>query len=151
MISVQMENFSEHMEEFKTLLPLHWQELGLNKDRVQLDPIYEAYLKKEADGELFVASARENGSIIGYYCGFIGRALHYRTMLMCTTDIYFVHPDRRKLDIGTMLFNFVEQQLKNRGVMYWVVGDKNHKPAAYFLELLGHEKIENYYSKWIGE
>lgn len=151
MITVQMENFTCHQEEFKKLLPLHWDELALNKDKVKLDPQYNIYLKKEADGELFLASVRHNGNIIGYYCAFIGRALHYKSMLTCTPDIYFIHPAYRKQNVGTQLFDFVKAELKRRGVHYWVVGDKNHKSAAEFFEQLGFSKIENYYSMWIGD
>jgi GNAT superfamily N-acetyltransferase len=72
-------------------------------------------------------------------------------MLSCTPDIFFIHPDKRGLDAGTILFKFVETELKRRGVKYWMVGDKNHKPAGEFFQMLGFNKIENYYAKWIGE
>lgn len=151
MITAQVEKFSDIAEEVKELLALHWVDLALNKDKVALEPQYDVYLKKEQSGELFIVTVRLDGKIIGYYCGFIGRSLHYKSMLTCLPDIYYVHPDYRDATTGLRLFSFVKAELKRRGVMYWVVGDKNHKPVGPFFERLGFNKIENYYSMWIGE
>jgi GNAT superfamily N-acetyltransferase len=147
----QVENFCDIENEVKHLLPLHWEELALNKDKVPLDPQYEIYHEKEASGQLFITTVRFNSKIIGYFCAFIGRALHYRSMLTCLPDIYFLHPEFRLQGTGKQLFTFVKEELKRRGVMYWVIGDKDHKALAAFFEDFGFSKIENYYSMWIGD
>lgn len=157
MITAQVEKVEDHLNDsrslllFKSLFNTHWEDLALNKDKVKLNPQYEVYRDKERKGELFAASIREDGRIVGYYIGFIGRALHYADMLMCTPDIYYIHPAARFKNAGTVLFNFVEMELRRRGVQYWVVGDKNHKALGAFFEFHSFTKIENYYSKWIGE
>lgn len=157
MITAQTEKVEDHLNDpvslafFKTVFKIHWEELALNKDKIELNPQYQVYLDKERKGELFVATAREEGRVIGYFIGFIGRSLHYADMVMCTPDIYYVHPSARFKNAGTILFNFVKAELKRRGVQYWVVGDKNHKSLAAFFELHRFKKIENYYSMWIGD
>lgn len=157
MITAQIESVEKHLNDprslalFKSLFDTHWEDLALNKDRIKLDPQYEVYKQKERTGELFAASVMEDGRIIGYYIGFIGRALHYQGMLMCTPDIYYIHPAYRFKNAGTILFNFVKSELKRRGIQYWVVGDKNHKSLGAFFEMHGFSKIENYYSMWIGD
>lgn len=157
MITAQIEKVEDHLNDptslafFKAIFNTHWEELALNKDKVKLNPQYQVYLDKEHKGELFVATVREEGRIIGYFIGFIGRALHYADMLMCTPDIYYVHPAARFKNAGTILFAFVKEELKRRGIQYWVVGDKNHKSLGAFFELQNFKKIENYYSMWIGD
>lgn len=151
MITAQLESAKEQLEEIKWLFPLHWKELALNQEKVPLDPRYEEYLRREQTGELVFATVRQDAEIIGYFVGFVGISLHYQSMLVCTPDIFYVHPDRRGLDAGTILFGFVRDELKRRGVKYWIVGDKNHKTAGKFFEMLGFNKIENFYAIWLGE
>ena len=43
MITCQVEQWPEFIEEAKPMLPIHWEELALNKDKVPLDPQYYIY------------------------------------------------------------------------------------------------------------
>ena len=79
MLTVQVESFPELLEELKPLLPLHWEELALNKDKVPLDPQYDVYLQKDVNGQVLSIAARENGELIGYFIGFVAPGLHYKT------------------------------------------------------------------------
>ena len=108
MRTVQEESFEEGLEELQVLLPIHWEDLALNKDKVPLDPIYDIYIDRERKGELIYVTVREDGDLIGYFIGFIAPGLHYRTCLTCTMDIFYIHPDHRKNGAGSMLFEFVE-------------------------------------------
>lgn len=151
MLTIQLENFTERLEEFKPLFPLHWAELALNKDRVPLDPQYEIYIDREKKGELIFATIRELGIPVGYFIGFVSPGLHYKSCLTCIMDIFYVHPDKRGNRCGIKLFKFVEKELKRRGVDRWFVGSKCHADASWLFELMGFEKVEVYYSKWMGE
>ena len=64
--------------------------------------------------------------------------------------MFFVHPDFRKSGVGRGLFEFVELELKRRGVQRWHAGCKQHMPADEFMVSLGFDPIETHYSKWIG-
>ena len=151
MLTVQLESFTERLEEFRPLFPLHWEELALNKDKVPLDPQYDIYLQREARGELIFATLRELGQPVGYFIGFIAPGLHYKTCLTCTMDIFYIHPEKRGGRGGIKLFKFVEQELKRRGVDRWFVGSKCHADASWLFEILGFDRVEVYYSKWIGD
>lgn len=151
MLTAQLESAKECLDEIQWLFPLHWKELALNQEKIPLDPRYDEYLRREETGELVFASIRSDGEIVGYFVGFTGISLHYKSMMACTPDIFYVHPDRRGLAAGTMLFDFVKTELKRRGVKYWIVGDKNHKTAGAFFEKLGFNKIENYYAMMLEE
>src|SRR6187551_676568 len=110
MITAQIEKFSEKLPEFIDLFPLHYQELALNKDSVPLDPQYEIYFRHEDAGQLLFVTLREMGEPVGYFIGFVSPGLHYKTCLTCVTDIFWVHPDKRGMGAGKLLFSFVEKE-----------------------------------------
>lgn len=151
MITTQIESFTERLPELKELFPLHWKELALNQDKVPLDPQYEIYEQRELLGELLFVTLREAGALIGYFVGFIAPGLHYRSCLTCTMDIFFVHPDKRHGRAGIQLFKAVEQELRRRRVQRWFVGSKSHADASKLFEYLEFNKVETYYSKWLGD
>ena len=117
MITYSSESFTEHLEELKTLLPLHYEELALDKDKVPLAPIYEFYIAKEALGELVFYVARKDSQLIGYFIGFVSPGLHYKTCLTCIMDIFYLHPDHRGTRIGTKLLLFAEKHF-SRPIYY---------------------------------
>lgn len=151
MITCHVESLTERLPELIPLFPLHFEELALNKDKVPLDPQYNVYLERDRRGEVLFVALREAGELVGYFVGFIAPGLHYRTCLTCTMDIFYVHPDKRGGRAGIKLFKFVEQELKRRGVQRWFVGSKCHKDASWLFEHLEFQKVEVYYSKWLGE
>lgn len=151
MITAHVESFTERLEELKVLLPLHYEELALNKDVVPLDPQYDIYIKREAMGEVLFVTLREAGRMVGYFIGFVAPGLHYRTCLTCTMDIFYVHPDVRGRMGGVRLFRAVKAELKRRGVQRWFVGSKTHADASRLFEALGFQKVETYYSMMVGE
>ena len=149
--SITIESFAECLDELKPLFPIHYKELALNQDEVPLDPQYEVYIAREQAGELlFVVVRDEEETIVGYFIGFIAPGLHYQTCLTCTMDIFYVLQGSRGNQLGVRLFSFVEQELRSRGVNRWFVGSKCHKDASRLFEALEFEKVEVYYSKFLG-
>jgi len=151
MITCHIESFEAHLSELQGLLPLHYQELALNQDQVPLDPQYEIYIERERQGGLLFVTLRDAGEMVGYYIGFIAPGLHYKTCLTCITDIFFVRPDKRNGTAGIKLFRFVEKELKRRGVQRWLTGSKVKHDASALFEFLKFEKVEIFYSKWLGD
>jgi GNAT superfamily N-acetyltransferase len=151
MITAHIESFEQRLDELQTLLPLHYEELALNKSHVPLDPVYELYIDRERDGGLLFVTLRDAGELVGYFIGFIAPGLHYRTCLTCTMDIFYVRKDKRKGAAGVRLFRFVEQELRRRGVQRWFMGSKIHADASALFKRIGAAPVETYYSKWLGE
>lgn len=151
MITIMLESFEERLPELLPLLPLHYEELALNKDKVPLAPQYEIYIERERRGELMFMVVRDAGELIGYFIGFVAPGLHYKTCLTLIMDIFYIHPDHRGNSTGFKLFRSVEEEAAKRGVQRMFVGSKCHLDASWLFERLGYEKVETFYSVWLGE
>lgn len=151
MLTCQNESFEERLGELQELLPSHYEELALNQDKVPLSPQYHVYIERERRGELLFVTMRDAGALVGYFIGFIAPGLHYSTCLTCTMDIFYIRKDKRGQALpGVRLFRFVEAELKRRGVDRWFVGSKCKADASALFEFLDFERVEIYYSKWLG-
>jgi GNAT superfamily N-acetyltransferase len=151
MITCAVESFSQSIDELKKVIPMHYEELALNKDKVPLSPQWDIYKRRDAMGEVLFVVMREAGEMIGYFIGFIAPGLHYSTCLTCTMDIFYIRPDKRGSGLpGIRLFKAVEEELKRRGVKRWFVGSKTKADASALFERLKFDRVEVYYSKWIG-
>lgn len=151
MVTIMNESLEERLPELMPLLPLHFEELALNKDKVPLSPQYWLYLERERAGELMFVVVRDAGELIGYFIGFVAPGLHYSTCLTLIMDIFYIHPDHRGNNTGFKLFKAVEAEAKQRGVQRMFVGSKVHLDASYLFEKLGYEKVETTYSLWTGD
>lgn len=151
MLTAQAEPFRPFLQEVQDLLPKHWEELALNKDKVPLDPQYDVYAARDAAGQVMVVTLRDAGRLVGYFVGFVAPGLHYQTCLTLTMDIFWTHPDIRGGFGGVRLFRAVEKEAKRRGVHRMFYGSKLHKDASRLFEFLKMEPVETYYTKWIGD
>jgi GNAT superfamily N-acetyltransferase len=150
MITYHLTSWADFIAEAKPLLPLHWEELALNKDKVPLDPQYDVYAERERLGQTLIITVRVDSQLVGYFIGFVNPGLHYKTCLTCIMDIFYIHPDHRGSGMGFTLFKEVERECKRRGVQRLFVGSKLHKDVSYLFEKLGYEEVERYYSAWLG-
>jgi GNAT superfamily N-acetyltransferase len=150
MITCHIESFEQQLEELKVLLPLHYEELALNQDKVPLAPQYHVYIERERAGGLLFVTLRDAGALVGYFIGFIAPGLHYETCLTCTMDIFYVRKDRRRGTAGVRMFRFVEAELRRRGVQRWFMGSKIYADASALFKRIGAVPVETYFSKWLG-
>lgn len=150
MLTAQPEPFPPFLEEVKPLLPLHWQELALNKEDVPLSPQFDEYLSRDAKGMVLTVALRDAGKLVGYFVGFVAPGLHYSTCLTLHLDIFWIHPDHRGQMGGVKLFKAVEAEAKRRGVQRMFVGSKVHQDASFLFERLGYDKVETVYSTMLG-
>lgn len=151
MITCHIESFEQRLPELEALLPLHYEELALNQDKVPLAPQYGVYIERERAGGLIFVALRDAGDLVGYFIGFIAPGLHYSTCLTCTMDIFYIRKDKRTGSAGVRMFRFVESELRRRGVQRWFMGSKIHADASALFKRIGAAPVETYYSKWLGE
>ncbi len=153
MITAQVESYTDCLPELARLYPDHWRELALNKEKPEaaLDPMWEVYAQRDADGQLLLVTLRELGILIGYFLGFIAPGLHYRRCLTFHGDIFRVLPSHRNKMGGLRMGRTLVAECKRRGVKRMFVGEKLHAPCAPLFAAMGFEPVEQTHSLWIGD
>ena len=150
MITASVESFTERRDELAALFPAHWKKLGMDRDRVPLDPDYGVYAAREDQGELLFVALRDAGRMVGYWTAFVWPGLHYRSTLTANLDIWNVLPEHENGVATMILMRAVEREYRRRGVKRSFVGEKIHRPCARLYRAFGYAPVETHYSKMIG-
>lgn len=149
MVSFQVERIEDLRAEAEPLLARHWEEIALDKDTVPLDPDWESYARIENAGALHITTARDGAALVGYACYALGRNLHYRSLFMAESDIFWLAPEYRKGMTGVKLLKAAERFLAQIGVNKIVNKVKLHNDVGGIFEHLGYRAIERVYAKRI--
>lgn len=145
MIKFKSEKIVDVLEESKTLLQKHWEEIAHYKD-IPLEPDYEQYLKLESIGATRSFTARtEDGILIGYAVFFIKHNIHYKSSLQALQDIIFV--DKKYRGLGFMFIKFTDEQLKLEGIQVVYQHVKAKYNFGPLLDRLGYELVDLIYAK----
>lgn len=147
MITLQLESFVDAYDEFLPLLELHWSEIARDKENIKLNVDVDGYRRLEELGILHVATARDEGCLIGYMISFVSPNLHYKDWLMANNDVLFIHPDHRGNGTFVRLLRFVEQDLRNMGVVNLYIHMKLAHDFGALLEKFGYYEIERVHEK----
>lgn len=137
--------------EIEPLLDSHWDEIALNKEKIKLNPDFDAYEALELEGKLKIFTARDDGQLVGYFIVIVGTNIHYKDHLFASNDVIYLSPNHRKGFTGIKLIKFAEKCLKSDGVSVLTINTKVHQPFDKLLDFLKFRKIERVYSKYLGE
>lgn len=151
MVTYQLENAYNLLEEVKPLFEDHYNEIAWKKDKIKLNPDYPAYFKLYKQGYLHVATARREGELIGYCISVAQPLPHYKDTLCAVNDVLYVSKEHRGGNVGYELLEFVENDLKENGVDMFILHVKKYAPFDGLLEARGFSAIETNYSKYLGD
>jgi hypothetical protein len=151
MITFSVENWDDVKEEVKPLWLLHYDEVGQNKEKLKLDPDIEKLDHLNSLGKLHIVVGRREGQIVGYHASIIETLVHYKTVLVAMSDLYWLQKDCRNGTAALRLFQEVERSCKARGVKVLYDATKLYLDHGRLFEHLGYKPIERRYSKWIGD
>lgn len=150
--------FKFHVESFETwwrdaqeLIPIHYEELSLDKDRVKIGIDCDRYLNMEAAGMLHIVTVRlSDGKMVGYYIAMILPHMHYKDAgLMAYTDMYFIAPEYRIGGAGAKMMVFVEETLRRREVMKVYITTKLKLDLSPVFEALGWKATDKVFTKFL--
>jgi GNAT superfamily N-acetyltransferase len=142
----EAEDPSSFIEELKSILPEHYEELCVTKD-FPLMPDYEAYGRLVVAGMLKCITCRMDGELIGYAIFIVQPHLHYKSCKTAFEDIYFLKKEYRKGRIGVELFKHAEKILKQDGVKRLIVHTKIHMDKSRLFEYLGYKMTDKLFTK----
>ena len=150
-IKYQQEFLDGVVGDAKHLLEQHWEEIALNKDKIKVNPDWDAYYALQEQGKLDIFTARDDGILVGYFVVFVSQHIHYKDHLFAKNDLIYLAPSYRKGFVGVNLIKFAEKALKEDGISVMVINTKNHKPFHKLMLFLGFSPSETLYSKYIGD
>jgi hypothetical protein len=142
-ITIQREIISGCINGVLPLLAMHWEEVALHKEKVQLDPDLDRYREFERSNALRIFTARDGEILIGYSVFIVQKHLHYNGCLIAANDVLFLHKEYRGgTTAGLRLIKESERMLREDGVMrcIWHIKPKNDWSAI--LARLGYEQEE---------
>jgi len=151
MITYQQEFLDAVVSDIKPLLEKHWKEIALNKEKIKLNPNWEAYYNLEAENRLKIFTARDDGKLVGYFVVIVGIHIHYKDHLFANNDVIYLAPKYRRGFTLIKLIKFSEKCLKADGVSVLTINTKVHRPFDRLMDFLKFTKVERIYSKYIGE
>lgn len=151
MISYQEERYEEIVDELVELYPLHYEEVGMDKEHIPLDPDLGQYQYLQDLEILHIMTVRDSGKLVGYHKSFVCPHIHFKSTLVAYTDLYFLLPEYRKGFIGVNLFRILEDKLKAKGVKKIYSMTKVKKDNSPLFDRLGYTLAEYAYTKYIGD
>lgn len=149
MISIQKEEYLEVIEDIKPLVYEHGSETDLYQEHFTVDPDFEVYSAMDSNGTLQIFTARDEGKLVGYLVFFVSNHPHYKNTKYASNDLLYVHPDYRKGGLIQNLFAFAEEYLKEDGVQVMTFHFKSHMDHPALAEIMGYDRAEVMYSKYI--
>ena len=148
-MNYQQEFLDQVENDILVLIDLHYEEIALNQDNIKLNPDWDAYRSFEDQGKLKIFTARDNGTLVGYFVVVVGVNMHYKDHIFACNDIIYLHKDYRKGFAGIKLINFAKKCLTDDGVSVLTINTKVHQPFDRVLERLGFKLIERVYSSYL--
>ena len=150
MIYFKQETLSEVREELEPLLPLHWEEVAMYQDKIELSPDWDAYYAMEQNGNLIVFTLRDEEKLIGYNLFFLRTNPHYSDSLWAVNDIVYIEPSHRHDVTTPNFFDWCESQLRSMGAEVITYHMKVLKSFQTLMDMLDMDHAEHLYMKYIG-
>lgn len=128
MIELKVESIQSVINEGAGLIDDHWDEVAFHKDKVPVEPNWEAFKDIESKNSLFVMVARDEGKLVGYAVFILHYLMHYKSCFAASNDAIFVAKEYRKKGLlGLRLIKTCEKELKKAGVhrIFWHVKPTN--------------------------
>ena len=133
--------------QLEPLFELHYQEIAHDKDVIRLEPNWIVYAQLELPGNLLFVTARRDGELVGYASWVVTLALHYASVIMAYSDMFFLHPDYRGGMNYVKLMRASEDMLAAIGVKKVFVSAKTDHDFSPVMKRLKYKAVETNYSK----
>ncbi len=149
MIRYQQEALADCIHEAQPLLLDHWHEIALDKGKVPLEPDWDKYRLLDQAGVLNLTTARDGTRLVGYALYILANNLHYRTLKVADSDVFFLAKAYRQGCTGLGLLKAAEANLIAAGTDKIINRLKLHYDVGAIFERLGYRPIERVYAKLV--
>jgi N-acetylglutamate synthase-like GNAT family acetyltransferase len=144
-INYAREKVEQVRADIEPLLRAHYEEIG-QRD-LTMRPDWDAYRRAEAEGRLFILTARIDGELIGYNVMLLSAHLHYADAKCAHNDAIYVRPENRRGRIGLGLIRHFESAMRGCGFDKIFYHAKPCNDFSALLSRLGYEAVETIHAK----
>jgi Acetyltransferase (GNAT) domain len=140
MLTYQRETLKQCLEDMQELWPEHFREVASFPDRV-LNVNIDRLRNAENAKALVIVTARDDGKMVGYMMDILINPMHYKNMLMASSDAFYIKPEyRAKCARG--LLKLIEKEVRSEGAEVRVTRVKFVNNAEQFHALMGYKTFE---------
>ena len=151
MITYQLEDLNDMLEELKPLLEDHYLEIAMYQEHIKLNPCYDTYKELQKSGVLKVYTARDGDKLVGYSLYFLKTNLHYSDHIYAVNDIVYIDKDIRGGVVAFDMLAFAEDSLIDHGVSVITMHMKTFAAFETLMECLSYDRAEIIYTKYLGD
>lgn len=147
----QLEEWNDALPVLRPLFARLWDDVAIDKERFVAECDEKKYAALNEQRILHLVTARDREKVVGFFLCFVTPNAHYDGAGdMAFTDMYYLLPQYRKANIGIRLFVFMENTLRERGVVKFYTSHKLHRDRSAMMKFLGFKATDIVYSKVIG-
>ena len=151
MIVYSEEDYEDIVDELKGIVQSQWDELGENQEEIELDVDYDYYTQVDAQHQLVMLTARDEGLIVGYSVLILYGHQHHKDKAFAYNDLIWVIKPYRNGRVGYRLIKLAETILQDYGIRYVTYNFKNRFNFGHGIERMGYQPVETVYGKLLGE
>ena len=110
MITFHVESYDTSYKDIQKLYMIHWKEISKFSFEANID--WDLFAKLYALGNLFIATARKNERMIGYFISYMFPHIRYKDKIFADNDTIFILPEYREGWTGYKFIKFACTELK---------------------------------------
>lgn len=142
--TIEIERDPGFFAEAMPMFVRHWEAVeGEGAVGLEFDLAVSRYLEALARKMLVIYTVRRRGMLAGYSMCFVSPALRYQRFLMASNDATWLEPEARRAGMASRLLDFIEKDLRARGVWMYMFGYRAaHGSIARLLQRRGYKESQ---------
>ena len=137
-----IERIEDIGKEIRPLHWAHWKETEEHRHGLPFDPDYKTFIRYEQAGRYILFTLRAEGILLGNCAMYLTRSAHTQT-LMAKEDTLYLLPKARRGQCAKRFVAYVENSLRQLGVMEINITVKRVNRAGRLFRLLGYRHVED--------
>jgi ribosomal protein S18 acetylase RimI-like enzyme len=149
-LTFQRECVDDFKRDSVALLPRHFEELSLHKDKVGFAMDFDMYHRAEKNRMLYILTARVDGQMVGYIISLVAKNHGHNRDAgpYSTTDMFWVAPECRN-GTGAKMLMENERRLKALGVKRAAISSKLKDLHLELFTRLGWQATDMVFHKFL--
>lgn len=142
-VSIEVEPFSQCIEEMLPLLTEYWIEADERRHEQSMDLDLDTYFKADRIGAVHAVVCRSLGEMVGFVV-FLSSPCSHTKKTKAMTEVSYVKPGFRNKGVGTLMLQYANTALP---VDYLFITLKTELPHNNMAQEAGFRHVENVYMK----